>query len=131
MTTDLKRRVRRRASGRCEYCKIPVRLEPFGPQVDHVIALKHRGETILKNLALACAHCNIHKGTDIAGIDPVSGTLSPLFHPRTDVWDDHFRWRGPVLVGKTPTARATIYVLAINAERRISVRMQLMAEGVY
>ncbi len=70
-------------------------------------------------------------GTDIAGIDPVTDTLAPLFNPRADGWDDHFRWDWPLLVGRTPVGRTTIRVLAIDAGRRIAVRAQLMAEGVY
>lgn len=85
----------------------------------------------MSNLAFACAHCNGHKGTDIAGIDPMTSLLVPLFNPRTDRWADHFRWDGPLLVGRTSTARATIRVPAINAGRRIPVRTMLMAEGVY
>jgi len=63
-------------------------------EVDHVIAEKHRGATSLENLALACFHCNNHKGPNIAGIDPSTGYLSRLFHPRNDDWGAHFRWRG-------------------------------------
>ena len=129
MTDAVRRHVRRRARGRCEYCRMPVRLDPFPPQVDHVIARKHGGRTDSGTLALTCAHCNGHKGSDIAGIDPVTGAMAPLYSPRADRWHDHFRWDGPVLLGKTPAARATIRVLAINAGRRIAVRAQLMDEG--
>ena len=110
---------------------MPVRFDPFPPHVDHVIAVKHGGRTDLRNLAFTCAHCNGHKGSDIASLDPVTDTLVPLYNPRRDKWDDHSRWDGPLLVGKSPTARATVRVLAINAGRRIAVRTQLMAEGAY
>lgn len=123
--------MRRRARGRCEYCRMPVRLDPFPPHVDHVIAKKHGGRTELRNLALTCAHCNGHKGSDIAGIDQLTRTLVPLFNPRAQQWVDHFRWDGPLLVGTSPAGRAAIRVLAINAGRRIAVRTQLMAEGAY
>lgn len=52
---------------------------PF--HVDHVIAEKHRGETVLENLAWACFSCNMHKGPNIAGIDPVTGETVRLFRP--------------------------------------------------
>lgn len=110
---------------------MPVRFDPFPAHVDHVIATKHGGRTDAGNLAFTCAHCNGHKVSDIAGIDPVTEALVPLFNPRAERWANHFGRDGPVLVGKTATARATIRVLAINAGRRVAVRAQLVAEGAY
>lgn len=109
---------------------MPVRLDPFGAAVDHVIAIKHGGPTRMSNLALACAHCNGHKDSDIASLDPKTGLLVALFNPRRDRWRDHFRWEGPVLVGTTPSARATVRLLVINSELRITVRATLRGEGV-
>ncbi len=131
MTGPVRRRVRRRAHGRCEYCKIPVRYDAFRPAVDHVVAKQHAGGSGLDNLAFSCAHCNGHKGPNLAGIDPVTRALTRLYHPRTDRWDDHFAWLGGVLVGRSPEGRATIMVLAINAPDRVGVRLALMAEGRY
>jgi hypothetical protein len=37
-----------------------------------------------------------------------------LFHPRNDRWTDHFWWDGPIAVGRTAIARATILVLWMN-----------------
>jgi hypothetical protein len=54
-----------------------------------------------------------------------------LFHPRQDVWDDHFRWSGHVLVGRTDIGRTTIAVLAINDDYRRSVRAALMFDGEF
>jgi 5-methylcytosine-specific restriction endonuclease McrA len=58
-------------------------------QVDHVIAEEHGGQTTLDNLALSCTVCNRRKGSDIGSLDPDSGTLIPLFNPRTQQWSDH------------------------------------------
>ena len=44
------------------------------------------------NLALACSHCNLHKGPNLAGIDPVGKKIEPLYHPRTQPWNDHFEF---------------------------------------
>ena len=85
----------------------------------------------MDNLALACFHCNTHKGPNIAGIDPESGDLVRLFHPREDQWDDHFRWQGPVLAGVSAVGRATIQVLAINAPGYAAVRQALREEGAF
>ncbi len=74
-------------------------------QIDHILARQHGGETNLENLALACVHCNQRKGPNIAGRDPVTGEVVRLFHPRQDVWRDHFEWDGPDLAGRTQIGR--------------------------
>jgi hypothetical protein len=100
MDAALIQAVRRRAKHACEYCRMPQAFYPTVPfQVDHVIARQHVGGTVLANLALACLHCNSHKGPNIAGIDPKSRRLTRLFHPRRHRWDRHFRWEGSVLLG--------------------------------
>jgi hypothetical protein len=119
-----------RAGHRCEYCRIPhphYRL-PF--QVDHIIARQHGGETILANLAMACFHCNRFKGPNIAGLDPASRELIRLFHPRTDLWTDHFQFDGAWLVGLTPIGRVTIHVLAMNADDLLLFRAEILKEGI-
>src|SRR5438093_11112829 len=95
MDARLQLKVRKRARGRCEYCQMPdeaVRL-PF--QVDHIVAVQHGGLTVPGNLAWSCLACNKRKGPNIAGIDPKSGKLVPLFRPRRHKWTRHFRWDGP------------------------------------
>jgi hypothetical protein len=87
--------------------------------------------TAPENLALCCLHCNCHKGPNIAGIDPVTGELTRLFHPRRDRWRDHFEWHGPELIGRTPVGRATVSVLAINHPDYVAVRHALIAEGLF
>jgi hypothetical protein len=82
--------------------------------VDHIVARQHGGESVLKNLALACMHCNQRKRPNIAGRDPGTGEIVHLFHPRRDKWSDHFEWNGAYLIGKTQIGRATIRVRAID-----------------
>ena len=100
-------------------------------QIDHIISRQHGGGSGLDNLALACFHCNTHKGPNIAGLDPRDGSLTRLFHPRNDSWGDHFAWDGPVLKAITAVGRATISVLAINDPNYVSVRQSLIEEGVF
>jgi hypothetical protein len=129
--TSRLREVWHRAEGRCEYCRIPsveYRL-PF--QVDHIIARKHGGSDEVANLALACLHCNRHKGPNIAGRDPEKGEIRPLYNPREDVWREHFRLDGAVLVGLTGIGRATVQVLAMNEPEFLAVRKALIKEGIY
>ena len=82
------------------------------------------------NLALACIHCNSHKGPNLTGIDPEGGDLVPLFNPRQDVWAAHFAMVGALILGLTPIGRTTVYVLAMNATHRLNVRAELLASGV-
>ena len=131
MDTALEALIWRRARRRCEYCRLPQGCSHLPFQIDHIIALQHRGLTIAANLALACMACNNHKGPNIAGLDPITGKLAALFHPRRQKWERHFRWQGPELVGRTPIGRTTIAVLAINLPHRIALREELMIEGVF
>jgi len=64
--TNLRQIVFERAQGCCEYCLIPEMLVLATHQIDHVIAEKHDGATVLENLALSCSLCNQAKGSDIA-----------------------------------------------------------------
>ena len=58
----LRRQVRERAQGRCEYCFIHEADMYYPHEADHVIAEKHGGATSLENLAWACFYCNRFKG---------------------------------------------------------------------
>jgi hypothetical protein len=115
--------VRSRAGDRCEYCRIHQDDDPFLRfHIEHIVARQHGGETVETNLALSCHHCNLHKGPNLTGIDPTTGGIVALFNPRQDPWDRHFAWRGVALIGLTPTGRATIRVLAMNARERLDLR---------
>ncbi|MBM3880567.1 MAG: HNH endonuclease [Verrucomicrobia bacterium] len=65
---------------------------PF--ELDHIIAEKHGGQTTSENLALACCYCNRFKGPNLSGVDPLSGEGLRLYHPRLDLWSEHFSWSG-------------------------------------
>jgi hypothetical protein len=123
--------VRQLAGNRCDYCRLPDEADPLPFQLDHIIAQQHGGRTVLENIAWSCLHCNKHKGPNIAGIDPHTGKLVALFHPRLQSWDRHFQWNGPILVGRTRIGRATIRVLAINDSDAVAFRAELMDEGVF
>lgn len=120
-----------RAGGRCEYCRFPMAVSRLPFHCDHIIAEKHGGRSDESNLAWACFRCNMRKGPNIAGLDPVSGALVRLFHPRQDAWDEHFEWGGPWLRGKTAIGRATLTVLEVNDADVVAVRESLLAEGTW
>lgn len=84
----------------------------------------------MENLALACPHCNRYKGPNIAGVDPESGQLARLFHPRSDIWTEHFQFERERIIGNTAVARATVQVLAINAAEPLRFRLELLRIGI-
>jgi hypothetical protein len=125
--------VRKRARHRCEYCCLPDPCHPGSFELEHVIARQHAGPTSIGNLAYACLHCNRHKGANLAGIDRVTSRtkLVRLFNPRRHKWARHFRWEGPYLFGRTPIGRVTVEVLAMNDPVRLTLREELIEEGVF
>lgn len=118
----LRELVRDRAHGYCEYCRISERITLTEHQIDHVIAMKHGGKTIAENLALCCTVCNRFKGSDIAAIDPDTGRLTPLFHPRYDFWEEHYELRDGKILAFSPKGRATAGLLRLNRAARIKER---------
>jgi HNH endonuclease len=129
MNVRLERLVWRRALRACEYCLLPQEYDELPFQIDHILARKHGGLSTAQNLALACFPCNNHKGPNIAGRDPLTGGIVPLFHPRRHRWRQHFLWDGPFLEGRTAIGRATIAVLEINLPHRVNLRQALIEEN--
>ena len=124
---ELRRLVYERARGRCEYCLIPETVVLVAHQIDRIIAEKHGGLTEVDNLALSCAVCNKHKGSDLASIDPDTDQIVALYHPRRDKWSEHFRLKGAKLMPLTPTGRVTVKLLQLNRAERVEERQLLIA----
>jgi hypothetical protein len=124
-TRDL---VRRRADNRCEYCLLRQAHSNLTHHVEHIVAKQHGGSDDAGNLSFSCHRCNHHKGPNLTGIDPVTGELVPLYHPRQDKWAEHFAFQGARIEGRTPVGRATVHVLAMNDSRRLELREELLAQ---
>lgn len=129
ISAALRRLVEQRASGCCEYCCIHEDEVLFSHEVDHVMAEQHGGQTVDENLCLACFQCNRLKGPNLSGIDPLTGEVQVLFHPRLDDWGSHFRFQGAEIEARTPRARATINTLRLNAPERLRLRSMLIETG--
>ncbi|MEA3211798.1 MAG: hypothetical protein QOE70_4855 [Chthoniobacter sp.] len=115
--------VRERAGNQCEFCGLPQEAEAFFTfHIEHIIAQQHGGGDTPENLALACYHCNLHKGTNLTGIDAQSGELVRLYHPREQPWTEHFRRNGDVIEGRTAVGRVTVSLLKMNAADRRRLR---------
>lgn len=113
--------VAERADRRCEYCHAPEAIFNFSLEVEHILPLAAGGADSLDNLALACRSCNAFKSYRQVGIDAETGQTAPLFHPRQNVWEEHFIIDNATetLLGLTPQGRATVAQLQLNsAEQR-------------
>jgi hypothetical protein len=126
MDAGTRRFVRERAGDRCEYCRLHQRNSELAHHIEHVIARQHGGSDSVDNLALACHRCNLHKGPNLSGVDPLTNAVESLFHPRRNQWPEHFAFRGANIEGLTPVGRATVEVLALNDSRRIELRRELL-----
>ena len=123
--------IQRRANQRCEYCRKADFFGTYCFHVDHIIAQKHNGPTVLDNLAWACYECNICKGTDIASYDTITKELTRFFNPRKDDWDDHFKLEGARIVGLTPVGRVTVRLLQMNDPSQIEARRAMLDSGLW
>lgn len=117
MTAGLRRAIRERARDCCEYCRLPQENSVLSFHIEHVIPRQHGGVTHEDNLALACPHCNLHKGPNLTGIDPDSGQVCRLFHPRRDSWAEHFGQENSRIMGRTAVGRATVLVSQLQRRK--------------
>jgi hypothetical protein len=126
-----RRFVEERAYGICEYCRSQQAFSTQSFSIEHIIPKSKGGTNSLDNLAFSCPGCNSHKYNKQEGIDPVSGDAVSLFHPRNDLWNDHFFWSEDFteISGKTATGRATLITLQLNREFLKNLRSALFTIG--
>lgn len=100
-------------------------------QIEHIIPLAAGGTSDESNLWLSCAWCNSYKAAQTHAADPQTGSLVPLFNPRTQLWTEHFRWSadGIRIIGITMTGRATVEALRLNNEYILPARAQWVLAG--
>lgn len=133
ISTANRRLARKRAGGRCEYCRCPESHSTQNFSVDHIWPQSLEGDDELTNLALACQGCNNRKYNKTGAHDPVTGVEAPLFDPRRQRWVEHFRWSDDKLrvLGLTPTGRATVAALDLNREGVLNLRDVLLLRGFH
>lgn len=123
----IRRMVRERASYACEYCLIHEDDALLPHEPDHIIALKHRGDTTADNLAWTCFTCNRAKSSDLSSIDVETNRLVRLFNPRIDGWEEHFRLeRSGKISPLTDIGRVTEFLLKLNRSEHIEIRRTLI-----
>jgi hypothetical protein len=112
------------SGNQCGYCHSPDALMGVSLVFDHIIPLAAGGPTTRENLWRACRQCNEFKGPQTRAEDTDTGIVVPLFHPRTQRWNDHFRWNSDYteIVGISPTGRATVQALQLNRQLLVKAR---------
>jgi hypothetical protein len=133
VTEAMRARVRARAAGCCEYCRSQDAFSPQSFSAEHVVPRSRGGTTSPENLAWSCQGCNAHKYTKVEGWDAATGRMGPLFHPRAHRWREHFVWSDDtiVLLGTTPTGRATVEELRLNREPLVNIRRVLAGAALH
>lgn len=127
----VRRFVAARAQNRCEYCRVHQNDSFLPLQTEHVISRKHGGGNEPENLALACAQCNQHKGTDLTTFLTSYEDIVVLFNPRSDDWFEHFKVNQGIIIGITKIGQATIKVLKLNEPERVIHRQLLQEDGLW
>ena len=51
-----------------------------------------------------------------------TGEITPLFHPRRQLWSDHFAYKGLDILGITPVGRTTVFLFDMNDPDRKRAR---------
>ncbi len=132
---DFRELVAARAGGACEYCRLLQAATGVLFHIEHVLPRSRGGETVMRNLALACPGCNLAKANRQTGKDD-AGRRCPLFNPREfEPW--HLGWhlhfaldREGIIVPRTPIGEATVMALNMNDSLRVFARKLQIDAGL-
>jgi hypothetical protein len=86
---------------------------------------------------------DVNTAVCLTGIDPTTSEITPLYHPRKELWAEHFsaescRLTTPAsepdgirINGLTPVGRTTVLLLAMNNAARNKLRYELWHQGLF
>lgn len=116
---------------RCAYCQTTEANTGQPMTLDYVVPRSQGGLTTFDNLCFACLRCNEYKGGLAAAPDPLADRAVPLFHPRAQVWSEHFAWDASAahIVGLTSTGCATVVALRMNNPVIVDARRRWVSVG--
>jgi hypothetical protein len=131
LPVDLRDRLLEADDHRCAYCQKTEANTGQPMTTDHIIPQAQDGETTFGNLCFACRRCNEFKGSAVRARDPLIGEVVALFHPRQQMWADHFQWNEPgeLIVGLTAVGRATVIALNMNNPVIVDARRRWIGVG--
>ncbi|MEM7535777.1 MAG: HNH endonuclease signature motif containing protein [Chloroflexota bacterium] len=127
----IKRIVKERAYGCCEYCFAPEDHATETFEIEHIIPLSKGGTSEPNNLALSCSGCNSRKYNRTEALDPINDEMVALYNPRLHNWVEHYSWSPDytLLIAHTSIARATINALGTNRTQLVNMRLLLYSAG--
>lgn len=116
IAAEVRQRIAEAANFCCAYCLTQEVILGMPFEIDHIQPGAAGGASDESNLCLACPRCNRYKADRTHGLDGSTGELTPLFHPRQQIWQEHLEWQqdGLYLAGITPMGRATVDALQMN-----------------
>ncbi|OAV43761.1 HNH endonuclease [Lewinella sp. 4G2] len=118
------------SSDRCEYCTMPQFSTFYTYHIEHVISRKQGGPDLLENLAYACPACNRYKGSSIVSYDYTTEEIELLFHPRRQIWNEHFQLLpNGKLKSFSKAGEGTIRILQMNLPIRVEERLMAISKG--
>jgi hypothetical protein len=121
---SLRQRLVTESRNQCAYCHTLTAITGARPVIDHIIPEAAGGPTVWENLCVTCHSCNEFKGAQAESKDPLTGRRARLFHPRQQLWSEHFCWSedGANVIGLTPVGRATVVALNLNHPTIVEAR---------
>lgn len=133
ISDTVRARVRQQAGEQCGYCRMLSAWVYASMEIDHIVPKAAGGSDDEDNLWLACPRCNQYKGQQTQAFDGVTRRQVVLFNPRTQKWNEHFRWGRDraTIIGKTACGRATVKALKLNLELSLESRRAMVAIGAY
>ena len=132
ISKSLKELVVKRAKNSCEYCQMSAKFTYFPFHIEHIVSLKHGGQSIESNLAYSCPICNLNKGSDIGTFVENPNVIIRFYNPRIDIWEDHFCVESNgLLTAKTLIGRGTIKILNFNHIDSVIERREMIRLGIF
>lgn len=132
ISPTLRRSLAIEAGQACSYCRSP-ELAGIAMAIDHIILLSRNGSHDKDNLCQACYRCNEFKGPLTHASDPLTEQITALYHPRQQIWAEHFAWTsdGLQIVGLTAQGRATVDTLRMNDPWMLRARQIWILAGIH
>lgn len=131
IAVELQRKIRDQFAYCCAYCHTAEALTVTTFEFEHITPRSAGGETVRENLCLSCPACNRYKAQRQKAPDPNTEEIVALFHPQSQVWEEHFAWSEDFteIIGVTSIGRATISTLKMNRPQVTRVRHMWVKMG--